>query len=82
MESKSEIFAFLRGNGYEGYFLKKPDASRDDGPSTFYDKSRFALINQFNLPYCYKKEQNNKKGAQQLYEKGNCCLIMALMPLE
>ena len=57
----SEIFEFLRENGYEGCFLKKPDATRNDGPSTFYDKSRFALINNLNLPYSYKKEQPGKK---------------------
>ncbi len=61
--------------------MKKPHPDRNDGPATFYDTSRFDLIKHFELKYYYKMESEGKGGAG-LYEKGNCCLIMALRPKE
>jgi protein angel len=70
---------FLRSKGYEGHLLKKPHPDRNDGPAIFYDTSRFELERHFELQYAYKIDSGGK-GGTGLYEKGNCCLIMALRP--
>jgi mRNA deadenylase 3'-5' endonuclease subunit Ccr4 len=81
VEGKSEIIEFLRGKGYEGSMMKKPHPDRHDGPATFYDASRFDLEKKFELPYAYKVGSGSK-GGMGLYEKGNCCLILALRSKE
>jgi hypothetical protein len=81
VEAKSDIIEFLRSKGYEGHLLKKPHPERNDGPATFYDASRFDLVKHFELHYAYKVDSGGK-GGMGLYEKGNCCLIMALRPKE
>jgi len=81
VEEKSEIIEFLNGKGYEGSLMKKPHPDRHDGPATFYDASRFDLEKKFEVPYAYKVDSGNK-GGTGLYEKGNCCLILALRSKE
>ncbi len=80
VEQKSEIIEWLHSQGYKGKAIKKPHPERHDGPATFYDSSRFEQVDFFDLPYAYKGDSNGKGGG--LYEKGNCCLIIALKPLE
>ena len=81
VETKSEIFEFMKSKDYDGLFMKKPHPDRNDGPATFYDTTRFELVKHFELQYSYKLDSGGK-GGSGLYEKGNCCLILALKPKE
>lgn len=76
VEEESELHAFMRSEGYDGSKSRKPDPSRKDGPSTYYDKRRFAHVNTYLVPFNYKPE--SKTTHKEMYMKGNVCLITVL----